>query len=68
MKTTTYLSGGVIIKSDRPEPSRNQYAIDILEDARRAIPVTQWLLDNVAYRAYMMLVHAANHLELQGRI
>jgi hypothetical protein len=48
--------------------NRNQDAIDILDKARSSFVYPYILETDANYHAYMLLLHAAEYLELQGRI
>ncbi len=48
--------------------NRNQAAIDILDEARSSFVYPYTLDTGSNYFAYMLLLHAAEYLELQGRI
>jgi len=51
-----------------PDTNRNQDAIDILDKARSSFVYPYILESDANYHAYMLLLHAAEYLELQGRI
>ena len=48
--------------------NQNQDAIDILDKARSSFVYPYILETDANYHAYMLLLHAAEYLELQGRI
>ena len=51
-----------------PDTNRNQDAIDILDNAQSRFVYPYILETGANYHAYMLLLHAAEYLELQGRI